>query len=119
MCRANTLKKTRPTLPVRAARLRLGVNEFLDMRHGLRKAGRQTIGLCTLETSDGFLHVAAESPNANHHLQFREPFPDLLAHGARRRKRVRRQRRDADYVAASGFNRREHLIERSPDHGKG
>ncbi len=74
------------------------------MLHGLREAGGQAIGLSPLETGHGFLRIAAESPDANHHFEFWEPFPDLLAHGPRRRERVRRQRRDADYVAAPGFN---------------
>src|ERR1017187_1076459 len=99
--------------------LRLRTNEFLNILHGLREASGQAIGLSSLETGHGFLRIAAESPDANHHFEFREPFPDLLAHGPRRRERVRRQRRDADYVAPSSFNQREHFIERRPDDGKG
>src|ERR1019366_4517994 len=84
-------------------RLRLGTNEFLNVLHGLRQAGGKAIGLRSLETSLGFVRVAAESPNANHHFEFWEPRPDLLEHGPRRRERVRRQRRDADYVVLPGF----------------
>ena len=79
------------------------------MLHGLREAGGQAIGLRSLEASHGFVRIAAESPDADHYFEFRKPFPDLLAHGPRRRKRVRRQRRDADYVAWFGFDRREHI----------
>ena len=80
---------------------------FLNMLHGLREAGGQAVGLSPLETGLGFLRVAAESPDANHHFEFWEPFADLLAHGTCRSERVRWQRLDADDVASLGVNRHE------------
>ncbi len=78
------------------------------------EAGGQAMGLSSLETGLGFLRIAAESPYAYHDFEFREPFPDLLAHYSRRRERVRRQRRDAYYIARSGINRLQPFIGRRP-----
>src|ERR1700680_370692 len=89
------------------------------MLHGLCEASGQTVGLSSLETGLGFLRISVESPDANHHFEFWEPFPDLLAHGPRRSERIRRQRRDADYVASSSFNQCEPFIGRRSDVGKG
>src|SRR5579864_5625012 len=100
------------------SRLWLGTNEFLNMLHGFREASGQASRLSSLEKRLIFLLIAAESPHANHHFEFWEPFPDLLAHGARRRERVRRQRRDADYVPRPGFNQCQPFIGRSPGAGK-
>src|SRR5271165_6729004 len=74
--------------------------------------------LSALEPGLGFRRITVESADANHHFEFWKPFPDQLAHSARRRKRVRRQRGDADYVAPSGFNQCDPFIRRRPD-GKG
>jgi hypothetical protein len=47
-------------------------DEILNVPHGLRDAGGQTIRLDSLETSHSLLYVAAKSPHANHHFEFRE-----------------------------------------------
>ena len=91
-------------------RLRLWTNEFLNVLHGFGEAGGQAIWLRSLEASHGFVRIVVESPDANHDFELREPLPDLLAHGPRRCERIRRKRRDARYVAVSGFNRREHFV---------
>jgi len=80
------------------------MNELLNVRHCLRQADGKAIGLGSLETGLGLLRIAAESPDANHHFELWEPFADLLAHVPGRRERVRRQSRDADYVAPLGFD---------------
>src|ERR1700680_718378 len=115
----NALQLVLDRLRDQGSRLRLGTNEFLHMLHGLRQASGQAIGLSSLETGLGFLRIPAESPDANHHFEFWEPFPDLLAHRPRRSERIRRQRRDADDVASSGFNQCEPFIGRRSDVGKG
>src|SRR5579864_9381744 len=101
------------------SRLWLGTNEFLNMLHGFREASGQASRLSSLEKRLRFLLIAAESPDANHHFEFWEPFPDLLAHRPRGSERIRRQRRDTDYVAPSGFNQCEPFIGRRSGVGKG
>lgn len=89
------------------------------MLHRLGEASGQPIGLSSLEAGFGFERVAAESPDANHHFEFRETFPDLFAHRSRRCESVRRQGRDADYVAPLGVNQCKQVVEGKPGNRKG
>ena len=99
-----------------------GTNELLNILHGFCETNGQTIRFRSVETGHGFVCIAAESPHADHHFQFWEPLPDLLAHSPRRRERVRRERRNAGHVARTGFDQGEPFkpfIGRSTGDGKG
>src|SRR5579864_8371407 len=90
LCDVLRTRTAKAPSPGNGSRLWFETNEFLNLFHGLRKAGNQTIGLRSLETAPGFIGIAAEPPDAHHHFELGEPFADLLAKGSRRGERIRR-----------------------------